>query len=161
MNFSPSTNATYSRLNPAPLSEWQEVAKDGIKYKTRITKFYRGEDAFNKMIELTRFNANKPALDGYEYILIKAETIYSQEHSSDDTVSIDPGDFSIYTQNYERYTGPTPAYLGDEIKYYKVFYDNGYCEGYLHFMVKKDDKYPVIQYDPIYSNKVWFQGWIK
>jgi hypothetical protein len=159
MNFYPAAETAYSRLNPAPFYTVQEVKDDEDCFQTRITEFYRGEKAFDKLCDMFDYNINRPAPEGYEYILIKADTLYSRLSGDDDSKDLYPGNFKLYSQNYEEYSIYSPMTIPSANRYSTEVYSGGRADGYIDFLVKKTDKYPVIRYNPTYEDGIWFKCW--
>lgn len=148
MNFYPATDTAYNRLNPAPMDIVQKISDSENSFDTKITRIYRGQEAFNIMCEMYEYNKNHPAPTDYEYILIKADTLYARLSGDDDSENLFPSRFKLYTQNYEEYSIYSSITIPSEYSYSKEVYSGGRAEGYMNFLVKKTDKYPTIKYNP-------------
>jgi hypothetical protein len=149
----------YSRLNPTPIYIEREIHDEKQSFETRITELFRGEGAFEIACAMYDWNKSKTPPEGYEYLLIKVATTYKQLSGEDESYNIDRYKFDLYTQNYEEYTVDSNLHFPSLYRYDRTVYNGGHSEGYISFLVKKTDKYPVIKYNPTYDNSIWFRGW--
>ena len=151
-------NATYSRKNPAPIGVAQAISSTGIagEYNAKVTVLSseRGESAWTKIKASNKYNEKAP--DGKEYVLVKVK-IAVDNIKNDGAVRLNSRMFEAFTANDEQYekihvTGPDPTLSGD-------IYSGSSAEGYIVFLVDKDDKGAKISFGRKYDGTggIWFK----
>lgn len=150
---------TYSRQNPAPLntvqtytstSEWLD---NDHTITMRVVETVRGDAAWKMIKETNMFN--EEAEEGYEYALAKI-AVTAQYIENDGAYELNRYKFTAFSSNNEEMTScsvvePAPAFEGK-------IYAGGNAEGWVTFLVRKDDANPKIAYGLDYNGQggVWF-----
>ncbi len=159
-NSAPVADAnTYSRQNPAPLntvqtytstSEWLD---NDHTITMRVIETVRGDAAWKMIKETNMFN--EEAEEGYEYVLAKI-AVTAQYIENDGAYELNRYKFTAFSSNNEEMTScsvvePAPAFEGK-------IYAGGNAEGWVTFLVRKDDANPKIAYGLDYNGQggVWF-----
>lgn len=157
---SPATDAnTYSRSNPAPLNTVQtyrtesEFLTNDHTITMRVLETVRGENAWKMIKEANTFN-EKPE-EGYEYVLAKI-AVTAQYVENDGAYDLSSYQFTAFSSNNEEMPDcfvvePEPYFSGK-------IYAGGNAEGWVSFLVRKDDANPKIAYGLDYNGTggIWF-----
>lgn len=149
-----------SRTKPAAIGSTLPFKVDSAleKYtgQVSITQIIRGDEAWKLITAANTFN--RPAKDGYEYLLAKASVqITANNKNADAAIDIYSGSFTLVSSSgtdYDRFTVVTPDPSIDA-----KIYAGSSNEGWVAFLVKKDDLSPVISFARKYdgSGGVWFK----
>ena len=159
-NSAPIANKNeYSRNNPAPINTVQtytyedNILLNGYTITMRVVETIRGENAWKKIKEANMFNEEAP--EGYEYVLAKV-AVTAQNVSNDGAYELSSYNFAAFSSNNEEMpyclvVEPEPYFSGK-------IYAGGNAEGWISFLVRKDDKAPKIAYGLDYKgeNGIWF-----
>ncbi len=147
---------SYSRRNPAPIGVKQSVTVESIreKYDAHVTTLdiIRGDKA-NKIVADANIFNNEPE-DNEEYLLVKVK-IKVNNVKDDKKVSVNSYDFKAFTTDNVKIDFKSPV-LSDKLS--SELYEDGETEGYIAYLVDKNDKNPKMQYGGNYDGTggIWF-----
>ena len=154
----PQPSTSYSRTNPAPIGTAQTITvgtyTSTYTATVALKETIRGNEAWNMIKEANQFNDN--AKDGYEYILAKVK-ITMNNIENDQSVDVTPYMFDCFSSGDAEYTDillvvtPSPSFSGS-------LYSGASTEGWVVFMVAKDDTSPKCVFEVGYngSGGIWF-----
>lgn len=138
-------NNGYNRTNPAPvgttLIDFGE--RTGTKAVITLLSVERGDSVFQKLYESNRYN-DLPK-DGNEYIAAKFK-ITLNNIPNDQSIEVTKYLFTAFSSDNAEY--PRAPYLSFSNKLEGQIYNEGTLEGYIIFEVSKEDKSPVVVFDP-------------
>lgn len=148
----------YSRTNPAPIGTVQQYKyeseySDDYTVNVKVISTVRGAEAYRLIKKANQYNDEAP--EGYEYVLAKI-ALTVEYIQNDASISCDEDDFTCFSSNNEEMPDksviePTPHFDGR-------LYAGGNRDGYVCFLVRKDDENPKIAYGLDYEGKggIWF-----
>lgn len=149
----------YSRSNPAPLNTVQtyttesEYLNNDHTITMRVIETVRGEAAWNMIKGANTFN-EKPE-EGYEYVLAKI-AVTAQYIENDGAYELNSYKFDAFSSNNEEM--PYCSVVEPEPNFTGKIYAGGNAEGWVSFLVRKDDLNPKIAYGLDYNGMggIWF-----
>lgn len=147
----------YSRTNPAPVGQSQIIKVDNFMEKytasVTITESYRGVEAWQKLKSANQFNT--PPDKDHEYVLIKVKA-NATEIADDKSVSFNIYSFTAFSSENVEY--PFTSAVDPEPEFSGKVYNNGTLEGYVSFLVNKNDTAPKVVFGEDYDGAggIWF-----
>jgi hypothetical protein len=141
------TTVGSSRRNPAPLRT--NVNIKGSSYSEKFTgiasidNVIRGEAAWEKI--KAKDSDNKPAGDGYEYILATITVKVVSTEKEDQAIRVSTSDFNLVSSNGKEY-GSVYYVIEPDPELDAFLYAGGTTTGYAVFKVSVDDKTPLLTY---------------
>jgi hypothetical protein len=161
----PTTPTTTTTPNAAPVGTtlegimviWVNLEAPGYgnmeSYNVKVTilEIVRGEKAWEQIKAAD--TSNKPPNAGFEYILARIRFGYYAKGSGNTPYTMKPGDFTALSADKRGYeipstVPPKPELIG------RVFSPGDSYEGWVPFLVAKNDNKPLMLYAPVV---MWFQ----
>jgi hypothetical protein len=126
-------------------------------YDATITllEVIRGPKAW-KLLKKADHSNQKPD-EGYEYILVRVSfKMKARGAPGDKTFDLDsPLQFTAFSEDFEEYETPTVVLPKPELK--RTVSADQYAEGWIALIVKKQDRRPLLMFDPS-SGGAWSRG---
>lgn len=148
-----------TRSNPLPFGDTITV-KENIyddsfnaypsSLELTLLEVIRGEEAWS-IIE-TENPYNEPAVEGYEYVLVKVKGFLKDSETDDDSLFFSSFNFNFVSDEGEVYE-LVSAVIPNELQ--KELFSGGTGEGYIYNQVKIDDDFK-ISYDSSEGSPVFF-----
>jgi len=119
--------------------------------KITILEVLRGNEAWARLQEASA--SNKPAKDGYEYILARIRfEFYSKGTPGNKVYTMKRDDFKVYSKDNQAYEAPSvwppkPELIG------KIFRSGDSYEGWVPFLVAQEDEKPLM----FFFGGIWFE----
>ncbi|MWC30403.1 stalk domain-containing protein [Paenibacillus sp. MMS18-CY102] len=156
----PASKVGSSRNTPAPLNTPVTFKTDDIlsgTYTAEITlqETIRGDQAAEMLAKANQFN--EPATAGYEYMLAKFNFKVLKNTKSDAAVNLNGVQFTLVSSSGKDYE--TPFVVEPEPALSANLYVGASNSGWVAFMVKKEDKTPLITFGRKYDGTggAWFK----
>lgn len=155
----PASNEGLSRSKPAPVGKVVTYSVDDILDKftaeIKLEEVVRGADAWSMIEAANMFN--DPAPGGYEYMLAKINFKVVTNKKDDATVSLSPVHFTLVSSEGKDYAYASVVSPDPEIR--ANLYTGASNSGWVAFIVKTDDKAPLIAYGRDYDGTkgVWLK----
>lgn len=153
------SSTSNSRANPASVGTTLPFTVKDILSDyggtLNIQEVIRGEQAWQMIHEANMFN-DEPAA-GYEYMLAKAKVTITRNAKADTAVDLWNGDFTLVSTSGTAYDNQSVVTPDPKID--ASIYAGSSNEGWVVFMVKKNDESPLIAFERKYdgSGGVWFK----
>jgi len=150
--------ASYSRSNPAPIGTEQTAVIDTITENytatVKVSEVIRGSVALDIIKTASQYNAD-PA-DGYEYILAKI-SVTAVDVADDKAIMLSRAKFVGYSSNDVQFDSAPVTSI--EPKMAERIFTGGNTEGYVAYLVKKDDQNQKMAFGTKFdgSSGVWFK----
>lgn len=151
-----------SRKNPATVGQTViiKAAEKHLEYTLSATvdEFFRGNDYINLV-----GSAPKTPSEGCEYVAVKVTVKFESIDyinaallgTDDPQIDVDSiFDFNSFTSDGSEYDNVHYSING--FRELKSIYEGASTTGYFQFEIYKDDPAPLLVYEPVYKNKVWF-----
>lgn len=154
-----STTSKYTRSNPAALNTTATIAVDEIinKYtaEIKVNQVLRGDEANQMVADANMFN--DPPAEGYEYLVANITFKVVSNAKADAKVRVSPVNFTLVSEQGKDYevawaVNPDPSIEAE-------LYAGASHTGWATFIVKKDDKNPLMTYGRKFDGTggVWFK----